>query len=65
MYKLNTLNKYSKFVFIFQLLFVICYLRIKSELFFYDLKFKSGLPKNSKKVKFRIKSKSAKVIRST
>ena len=29
---------------------VVCHLRIKSALFFNDLKFKSALPKNSKKV---------------
>jgi len=56
MYKLNTLNKYSKFVFIFQLNIVRCQIKDKSGLFFNDLKDKSGLPKNSKKVKFRIKS---------
>jgi hypothetical protein len=30
--------------------FYFCHLKIKSGLFFNDLKFKSGLPKNSKKV---------------
>jgi len=33
-----------------QKFFIFCNLKIKSALFFDDLKFKSALPKNSKKV---------------